>query len=221
CSSDLGRDRSRFAARAQLQVVLAARPTALATLLGVVPTAGLHLVDHLVEVVAGVFTELFAHLAHPARHSLRVVLVEVAQRRGIAEIVQPVIFGANQGEPGHQAREPAAAAPLALGLDLLTHSKRQHGGLSATIGAAVLVDRHDAAIIARGDYCTTPGATRRSRPRLRRGRATGSGGIGGAQGAAQPRPSTGRAPGIISPPWPRTRVRRRSGTSACHSPRSR
>ena len=40
--------------------------------------ACLELVDHLVEVLAGVVAQLLAHLAHPARDALRVVLVEAA-----------------------------------------------------------------------------------------------------------------------------------------------
>src|SRR5207253_8359127 len=147
----------------------------------------LHLGDHLVEVVARVFTELLAHLAHPARHSLRVVLVEVAERRGVAEIVQPVIFGANQGEPRHQARELPAAASLALRFDLLAHAQRQDRRFPAAIGAAVLVNWHEETIITPISCGTTPEGWGWSRPRLRRGRATGSGGIGGAErgGAAR------------------------------------
>src|SRR5262245_23318053 len=49
--------------------------------------AGLELVHHLVEVVADVLAELLPHLPHPARHGLRILLVEAVEGRRIGEVV--------------------------------------------------------------------------------------------------------------------------------------
>src|SRR2546428_567629 len=164
-----GRGGSRFGARAQLEVVLAARRTAITTVVGVLPAAALHLVDHLVELVTRVLAELLAHLSHPAGHALRVLLVDVAKRGRIGKVVQPGVFRTYQGEARHEPRELPAPAPLALRLDLFAHPKRQHRRLPPAVAAAVLVDRHEDADYNAWRTLHRPGGTGWSRPRLRRG----------------------------------------------------
>src|SRR5207247_11420863 len=51
--------------------------------------SGLQLLDHLVEVVAGLLAELLPHLAHPAGHALGVLLVEPGERGVVGERVEP------------------------------------------------------------------------------------------------------------------------------------
>src|SRR5207244_2134580 len=106
------------------------------------PPPGLELVDHLVEVLAGLLAELLPHLAHPARHALGIVLVEPGEGAVVGERVEPALLRAPEREARHQARERAAPAVLAHRLDRLAHAQGEDGHRPLTPPAAVLVDRH-------------------------------------------------------------------------------
>src|SRR5205814_7046157 len=109
---------------------------------------GLELVDHPVEVLAGLLAELLPHLAHPARHALGIVLVEPGEGAVVGERVEPALPRAPEREARHQARERAAPAVLAHRLDRLAHTQGEDGHRPLTPPAAVLVDRHRERIIA-------------------------------------------------------------------------
>src|SRR5206468_12956837 len=110
--------------------------------------SGLQLLDHLVEVVAGLLAELLPHLAHPAGHALGVLLVEPGERGVVGERVEPAPLRPSEGEARHQAGERAAAAALAHRIDRLADAQREDRHLPLAARAAVLVDGHPAAIIA-------------------------------------------------------------------------
>src|SRR5256886_12586841 len=105
-------------------------------------TPRLELVDHLAEILAVIVAELLAHLPHPAGHALRVVLVEVAERAGIAQAVEPTLLGADEREARHEPGERAAPAVLAYGLDHLTRPQREHRNLLPARRTAILINRH-------------------------------------------------------------------------------
>src|SRR5207249_3341564 len=90
---------------------------------------GLELVDHPVEVLAGLLAELLPHLAHPARHALGIVLVEPGEGGVVGERIEAALLGAPEGEARHQAGERAAPAVLAHRLDRLAHAQREDGHL--------------------------------------------------------------------------------------------
>src|SRR2546426_498661 len=103
-SAQGGRDAPSGGGTVNLEIVLVARaPVPLALLAR--PFAGLELVDHLVEVLAGVLAELLSHLAHPARHALGIVLVETVERGRIGQVVEPALLGADHREARHEAGE--------------------------------------------------------------------------------------------------------------------
>src|SRR5262249_48907076 len=104
--------------------------------------ARLELVHHLVEVVADVLAELLPHLPHPARHALRVLLVEAVERGRVGEVVEAAVLRPYHGEAGHEPREVAAAAPVTDGVDGLAGAEREDGHLPFAAAAAVLVDQH-------------------------------------------------------------------------------
>src|SRR5262247_3446957 len=99
-----------WAARATLEVVLAARRRVAVVVLG--PTTALELVDHLVEVVAGVLAQLVPHLAHPACHALGIVLVHAVEGRGVGQVVETGVVGAHHGEARHEPGEVVTSAVL-------------------------------------------------------------------------------------------------------------
>src|SRR5262249_3651184 len=122
--------------RARLVVVLRAGGTPGI----VVPTAGFELVDHLVEVSAGVVPQLLAHLAHPACHALRVRLVEAGGV--VAQVVHPIVVGSHHGKAGHEAGQLPAPAVLADRCDFLGNPEGEHRDLPPAARTAVLVDGH-------------------------------------------------------------------------------
>src|SRR5438874_3554460 len=113
---------------------------------------GLELVDHPVEVLAGLLAELLPHLAHPACHALGIVLVEPGEGAVVGERVEPALLRASEREARHQARERAAPAVLAHRLDRLAHTQGEDGHRPLAPPAAVLVDRHTDP-----DYSREPG----------------------------------------------------------------
>src|SRR5438105_22806 len=89
-------------------VRLVAVDAAHATVIG--HLAGLHPIDHLVEIGPQVLAERVTHLARPARDRARIALVEVAEARRIGHVVEARVLRALDREAGDQLAQRRLAA---------------------------------------------------------------------------------------------------------------
>src|SRR5439155_26784000 len=99
-------------------------------------------IDRIVKVVAEIFPDLLAHLASQARDALRIVLVDVAERRGVGELLQARLFRMKHGELRDKLAKMRAVAARAGQVGRIAVASRENALVAAAIEAAIFVDRH-------------------------------------------------------------------------------
>ena len=131
---------------------LSASALALSLAAGVVPL-GDRLFHGRIHVLAEVLPHLVPHPLHEARHTARVVLIEIAVLGGIGERLQAGILGLDRGEAGHEARQLEAPAPGTSGRGGRGRGEHEQAHPPATSVAFILVNRHAALLLPSSDGC--------------------------------------------------------------------